>query len=142
MSRRLPQILSVEEVTQLIEAAHSLLSRTMLMVLYSTGMRNAELRHLQVADIDSRRMLIHIQQGKGKRDRTWLARGQDEQLERAGRWCRRSTRSEKRSINWYLGQPIRYIELPDSPVQRYGPPTTSRGQVSPCSISRCTIIFN
>ena len=41
----------------------------MLMVLYSTGMRNAELRHLQVADIDSRRMLIHIQQGKGGRDR-------------------------------------------------------------------------
>jgi integrase len=33
----------------------------MLMVLYSTGMRNAELRHLQVRDIDSRRMLIHIQ---------------------------------------------------------------------------------
>ena len=41
----------------------------MLMVLYSTGMRNAELRHLQVADIDSRRMLIHIQRGKGGRDR-------------------------------------------------------------------------
>jgi len=67
--RRLPQILSIEEVTQLIEAAHSLSHRTMLMVLYSTGMRNAELRHLQVTDIDSRRMLIHIQRGKGGRDR-------------------------------------------------------------------------
>ena len=67
--RRLPQILSVDEVTRLIEAANSLSHRTMLMVLYSTGMRNAELRHLQVADIDSRRMLIHIQQGKGGRDR-------------------------------------------------------------------------
>ena len=67
--RRLPQILSVDDVTRLIEAAHSLSHRTMLMVLYSTGMRNAELRHLQVADIDSRRMLIHIQQGKGGRDR-------------------------------------------------------------------------
>jgi site-specific recombinase XerD len=41
----------------------------MLMVLYSTGMRNAELRHLQVGDIDSRRMLIHIQRGNGGRDR-------------------------------------------------------------------------
>jgi site-specific recombinase XerD len=39
------------------------------MVLYSTGVRNAELRHLQVADIDSRRMLIHVQHGKGGRDR-------------------------------------------------------------------------
>ena len=67
--RRLPQILSVDEVTRLIDAAHSLSHRTMLMVLYSTGMRNAELRHLQVADIDSRRMLIHIQHGKGGRDR-------------------------------------------------------------------------
>ena len=67
--RRLPKILSVDDVTHLINAAHSLSHRTMLMVLYSTGMRNAELRHLQVADIDSRRMLIHIQRGKGGRDR-------------------------------------------------------------------------
>ena len=67
--RRLPQVLSVDEVTRLIDAAHSLSHRTMLMVLYSTGMRNAELRQLQVADIDSRRMLIHIQRGKGGRDR-------------------------------------------------------------------------
>src|ERR671918_2102602 len=67
--RRLPQILSVDEVARLIDAADSLSHRTMLMVLYSTGMRNAELRQLQVADIDSRRMLIHIQRGKGGRDR-------------------------------------------------------------------------
>ena len=67
--RRLPSILSVDEVTQVIDAAASLSHRTMLMMLYSTGMRNAELRHLQVADIDSRRMLIHIRQGKGGRDR-------------------------------------------------------------------------
>ena len=41
----------------------------MLMVLYSTGMRNAELRYLQVRDIDSRAMLIHVSHGKGGRDR-------------------------------------------------------------------------
>jgi site-specific recombinase XerD len=67
--RRLPQILSREEVSRLIAAAHSLTHRTMLMLLYSTGIRNAELRHLQVGDIDSRRMLIHIRHGKGGRDR-------------------------------------------------------------------------
>jgi len=67
--RRLPHILSVDEITRLIEAAQSLSHRTMLMLLYSTGMRNAELRHLQVRDIDSRRMLIHIQRGKGGCDR-------------------------------------------------------------------------
>jgi integrase/recombinase XerD len=67
--RRLPTILTVEEVTRLIDAARTLSDRTMLMVLYSTGMRNAEMRSLQVKDIDSRSMLIHIQRGKGGRDR-------------------------------------------------------------------------
>ena len=67
--RRLPTVLTREEVTRLIDAARTLADRTMLMVLYSTGMRNAELRHLGVADIDSQSMLIHIQHGKGGRDR-------------------------------------------------------------------------
>ena len=67
--RRLPTILTVEEVTRLIDAARTLTDRTMLMVLYSTGMRNAEMRNLQVQDIDSRSMVIHIQRGKGGRDR-------------------------------------------------------------------------
>jgi integrase/recombinase XerD len=67
--RRLPTILTVDEVTRLIDAARTLTDRTMLMVLYSTGMRNAEMRSLQVNDIDSRSMLIHIQRGKGGRDR-------------------------------------------------------------------------
>ena len=67
--QRLPLILSVEEMARLIDAADGLYHRTMLMVLYSTGIRSAELLQLQVADIDRRRMLIHIRQGKGGRDR-------------------------------------------------------------------------
>ena len=67
--RRLPIILTVEEVARLIDSAHNLLDRTMLMALYSTGMRNREMRYLQVKDIDSKSMLIHIQYGKGGRDR-------------------------------------------------------------------------
>jgi len=67
--RRLPIILSVEEVGRLIDSARNLMDRTLLMVLYSTGMRNRELRNLQVKDIDSKAMLIHIQHGKGGRDR-------------------------------------------------------------------------
>lgn len=67
--RRLPIILSVEEVGRLLDSARNLLDRTLLMVLYSTGMRNRELRNLQVKDIDSKAMLIHIQHGKGGRDR-------------------------------------------------------------------------
>jgi site-specific recombinase XerD len=49
----LPTTLTVEEVTRLIDAARTLTDRTMLMVLYSTGMRNAEMRSLQVQDIDA-----------------------------------------------------------------------------------------
>src|SRR5918992_3878468 len=67
--QRLPSILSVEEMARLIEATDGLYHRTMVMMLYATGMRSAELLQLQVADIDSRRMLIHIRQGKGGRDR-------------------------------------------------------------------------
>jgi integrase/recombinase XerD len=63
--RRLPTILTVDEVTRPIDAARPLTDRTMPMVLYSTGMRNAEMRSLHVKDIDSRSMLIHIQRGKG-----------------------------------------------------------------------------
>jgi site-specific recombinase XerD len=43
--------------------------RTMLILLYATGIRRAEVRLLKVSDIDSNRMVIHIQQGKGRRDR-------------------------------------------------------------------------
>ena len=50
----------------------NLMHRTMLMMLYSTGMRRAELCHLKVCDIDSERMVIHVRQGKGGRDRDVL----------------------------------------------------------------------
>jgi integrase/recombinase XerD len=67
--RKLPCVLSPEQVTRLLDTAATLRDRTMLMILYSTGMRRAELCHLQVADIDSPRMVIHIRQGKGRQDR-------------------------------------------------------------------------
>jgi site-specific recombinase XerD len=67
--KRLPVVLSPEEVIRLIEAASSLMHRTMLILLYATGIRRAEVRLLKVSDIDSNRMVIHIKQGKGQRDR-------------------------------------------------------------------------
>jgi len=66
---RLPTILSQEEVAQLIDAASTPFHRTLLMTLYATGVRNAELTHLKISDIDSRRMVIHVQGGKGRQDR-------------------------------------------------------------------------
>jgi len=67
--KKLPVVLSPEEVTRLIEAAPNLLYRTILMLLYATGLRRAEAAHLKVSDIDSSLMLIHVRQGKGSRDR-------------------------------------------------------------------------
>ena len=66
---RLPAILSQEEVARLIDAAHTPFHRLLLMTLYATGVRRAELAHLKVTDIDSQRMVIHVQGGKGRKDR-------------------------------------------------------------------------
>jgi integrase/recombinase XerD len=106
--RRLPAILTPDEVTRLIDGARNLTDRTMLMVLYSTGMRNAELRHLQVRDIDSRRMLIHIQHGKGGRDRyVPLSARLLETLRVYYRWMRPKTWLFPGTIeNWRADKPI------------------------------------
>ena len=62
--------MSPEEVSQLIDSASNLFHRTMLMTLYSAGIRRAELCRLQVADIDSQRMMVHIRQGEDGYDRS------------------------------------------------------------------------
>ena len=67
--KRLPTVLSPEEVARLIDSACNLYHRTLLMTLYSTAVRRAELCRLKVQDIDSQRMMIRINQGKGGRDR-------------------------------------------------------------------------
>src|SRR5215831_17742822 len=67
--RRLPTVLSPEEVAQLINSSRNLFHRTILMTLYSTAVRRSELCRLKVTDIDSKRMMIRINQGKGRRDR-------------------------------------------------------------------------
>jgi integrase/recombinase XerD len=66
---RLPVILSPNEVAQLIGSARNLYHRTILMTLYSTGLRRAELCRLKVVDVDSKRMMLRVVQGKGGIDR-------------------------------------------------------------------------
>src|SRR5499425_1525856 len=67
--RRLPTVLSREEVSSLINAAGTRFRRTLLITLYGTGMRRAELARLKVSDIDSQRMMIRVDRGKGGRSR-------------------------------------------------------------------------
>lgn len=70
--KRLPQVLSREEVAAIIAAAGGLRERTMLMAAYGAGLRVSELCALRVADIDSRRMSLRVEQGKGAKDRDTL----------------------------------------------------------------------
>jgi integrase/recombinase XerD len=67
--RRIPTILSQEEVVRLIDAAGTAFHRTLLITLYGTGLRCAELTRLKVSDIDSQRMVIHVRSGKWGKDR-------------------------------------------------------------------------
>jgi site-specific recombinase XerD len=67
--RRLPVILSPEEVTRVLEAAPNLKARAALSVAYATGLRPAEVVALKVGDIDSDRQVIRVEQGKGQKDR-------------------------------------------------------------------------
>lgn len=66
---RLPKILSQEQVAKLIDSATTPFYRAILMTLYATGLRRAELADLKVSDVDSERMVIHVRGGKGRKDR-------------------------------------------------------------------------
>ena len=65
--RKLPIILSIEEVTRLLEAAGGLKYKAVLSIAYGAGLRASEVVHLKVSDIDSQRMVLRIEQGKGKK---------------------------------------------------------------------------
>lgn len=66
---RLPEVLSVEEAARLLQAAPGIKYKAALGVAYGAGLRVSEVAHLKVDDIDSKRMLIRVEQGKGGKDR-------------------------------------------------------------------------
>jgi site-specific recombinase XerD len=67
--QKLPRVLSVEEVARLLAGASNPKHRAALAVAYGAGLRASEVVHLKVADIDSERMIVRVNQGKGRRDR-------------------------------------------------------------------------
>ena len=71
-ARRLPEILSGNELERLFAAADKLKYRVLLMTAYSGGLRASEIVHLKVTDIHSDRMMIRVEQGKGLKDRYTL----------------------------------------------------------------------
>lgn len=68
-SYRLPVVFSLDEVESLLNSVKNLKHRCMLSLIYSCGLRSGELLNLRIADIDSKRMVVHIHQAKRKKDR-------------------------------------------------------------------------
>lgn len=100
---KLPEILSAEELEQLFAALTNQKHRTVLMATYAAGLRVSEVVGLKLTDIDSKRMMIRVQQGKGRKDRyTILSERLLKELRiywkmyRPSSWLFYSTRREKR----------------------------------------------
>jgi len=111
--KRLPQILSREEVARLIGAARTLRGRTLLMTTYAAGLRVSEVCALQVADIESApdRMCLKVRQGKGAQDRyTLLSPRLLEALRRY--WC------DRRPRQWLFPNPSGTAPIDPTTAQR------------------------
>jgi site-specific recombinase XerD len=79
--RKRPVILSLDEVCTFLNAFHNLKYRVLVMIAYATGLRTSEVLHLRIGDVDSKRMMIRVDEGKWRTDRdvplsptllTWL----------------------------------------------------------------------
>ena len=68
-SRRLPEVLSHEEIERILAGIKNIKHRTMIGILYASGLRLSEMITLRVCDVDMESLVIHIRQGKGKKDR-------------------------------------------------------------------------
>ncbi|MEZ5035303.1 MAG: tyrosine-type recombinase/integrase [Chitinophagaceae bacterium] len=68
-SKTLPVILSLQDVNSLIYAAKNSKHKSMIALVYSAGLRVGELINMKILDIDSKRMIIHVKQAKGRKDR-------------------------------------------------------------------------
>jgi site-specific recombinase XerD len=117
-NHHLPAILSQEEVTRLIDAAGTPFHRTLLMTLYATGLRRVEVTHLKVSDIDSKRMVIHVRGGKGRKDRDVML--SPKLLEETAPAL--ASVAEKNQRLALSRQPLAHCESPDRRKKRYTTP--------------------
>lgn len=107
-ARRLPTILTPEEMTRLIDSAKNLFHYAMLLTMYSCGLRRSELCRLKVSDIDSQRMVVRVERGKGGVDREVpLNQKLLETLRAHWRWLRPKTYLFPGTANgWRADKPI------------------------------------
>jgi integrase len=107
---KLPVVLSADEVVRFLEAIRSLNSRTALTTVYAAGLRVSEVVLLKIADIDSQRMVIRVEQGKGGKDVTSCSLGSCCGFSAAiGGWLNESSRLATQTITtmaalWKVGR--------------------------------------
>jgi site-specific recombinase XerD len=92
--QKLPVVLTPEEVLLLLESAPGPRDKTALAVAYGAGLRLSEITNLKVSDIDSQRMLLRVEQGKGQKDRNGML--SPRLLEVLREW-------------WLIGQPTTWL---------------------------------
>ena len=115
--RRAPVVLSQEEVARLLEAAPGLKYKAALSVAYGAGLRVSEVANLKVSDIDSQRMTLRVEQGKGQRDRYVMLSPQ--LLELLRDW-------------WRAARPQVWLFPGQNPIN----PMTPRSSTAPCTPPR------
>jgi integrase/recombinase XerD len=71
-AKRLPVVLSLQEINKILEACSTTKQKAIISITYSGGLRVSETANLRIPDIDSKRMLIRVEQGKGNKDRYTL----------------------------------------------------------------------
>jgi integrase/recombinase XerD len=113
---KLPEVLSRQELDRLFACARPLRNRTLLMTTYAAGLRVSEVTSLRVSDIDSKRMMIRVEQGKGAKDRyTILSPRLLEELRAYWKlhqphtWLFPATRDSSRKMDSSMAQKIYYV---------------------------------
>ena len=104
--RKLPNVLNEEEILRLLEHANGVKYRAALGVAYGAGLRVSEVANLKVSDIDSKRMLIRVELGKGRKDRHAMLAPQLLSLLRAW-WLQCRSRGWSPSGSWRWFRPNR-----------------------------------
>lgn len=127
LEQKLPEILSREEIERLFAAAVMFKHRVLLMTTYAAGLRVSEVCALRVGDIDSQRMTLRIEQGKGAKDRYSLLSPRlltdlrhYWQVERPREWLFPATRSPDRPIHVHGAQKIYYMARDRAQIQKRG----------------------
>jgi len=135
---RLPVVLSAEEVAEILTCAPNLKAQTALSVAYGAGLRGSEVVCLKTTDIDADRMVIHVEQGKGSKDRTAML--SEVLLTQLREWYRYARAKGRIKPGGWLFPGInlkRHLSRRQlNPTPRYPQPTDRRGTGAARTVDR------